>query len=493
MLGAYSSAGYKSHQVSLDKSFEASTPSFAFSLLHLILPALVAFQIYSIFRFPSCAGRISEIFNPSLPSTAVLPFLRWSHFRQIQIFAAVFFPPCAGRTSEIFNSSLPRFLLALAVLQTNSILLCCLSFLRWPHFRQNLLFTTAFFPFALAAFRTWDGDFRSNSMSSHILHNGEPLSSQGYPRSYDEAFHGKPFLIYARNRGLYSYTPAQILSSLIRYIEWLRNPDADMNTMEGPRKLQARGLLLWKELESGKFKWNDTKGLLEAYSCCFDFLFFGGLLKGLYKIKFVDPATIRGANGTCSWPRSFEHGFEIEITLSNRRGRESFESLDQPSQLRKYLGTLVHEMAHAVFHLYCCYRCSLCSSRYEYEVGTSGHSMVWQKLAMTIEDVLNQCPVFIGAVAFDLTRSRSFFLEYHGDEYFKPNIRLQNTLTVRQLIGLKLDGRTTRRIKGLLQVRDTQRAANRRKDVAGRRRKLKSKTEVQGGRVSKSNTPRSRH
>lgn len=74
-----------------------------------------------------------------------------------------------------------------------------------------------------------------------------------------------------------------------------------------------------------------TEELLYFYSKCFDDLFFGGILKGFYKILFVDPEMIPGANGRCAYYGPFEHGFEIQITLSNRQGILSFESLDRPS------------------------------------------------------------------------------------------------------------------------------------------------------------------
>lgn len=118
--------------------------------------------------------------------------------------------------------------------------------------------------------------------------------------------------------------------------------------------------------------------------------------------------------------------------------------------------------------------------------------MPWQKLAMSIEDVVNQSPDFIGAIPFDLHRSTSFILEYHGDETFSPNTSLQNSLTIGQLRGLRLDRHTTARIKGLLQARDIQRTVTRRKNAADRRRKLKSKKGVQGG-TSRSSRSSSRH
>lgn len=201
-----------------------------------------------------------------------------------------------------------------------------------------------------------------------------------------------------------------------------------------------------------------------------------------------------GLDGKCSWRRPFEHGFEIQISVTNKRRSESFRSLDKPSRRRNYISTLIHEMVHAVFQLYCCQTCTPCNDRYINEVGTSGHGMPWQKLAISIEDVLNQCPVFIGTVAFDLGRSEAFCQDYCGDAKFLANTSLQDSLTIRQLEGLKQDTWAFEEIEDLLRIRNMKRAAARRRDAAARRKGLKQKKKgVLGGRTSKSNWPHSRH
>lgn len=246
-----------------------------------------------------------------------------------------------------------------------------------------------------------------------MMHDGKPLYSHGYPRPFDKAFHGRSFKRHTRPLGLYSYRPAQISSSLIKYIERLHNPDPKLKKM--PRRRQVLGLLSWKNLESrgyggtGSLQNPNTELLLHAYSECFDNLFFGGVLHGFYKIRFVDPSLIPGFDGKCCWRRSFEHGFEIDIILSDRRNNKLFEALDRPSQLRGYLGTLLHEMTHAVFQLYCCHTCTSCNKRYKREVGASGHSMQWQKLAISIEDTINQCPDLIGGGTFTCIGQIRFF------------------------------------------------------------------------------------
>lgn len=316
----------------MSKVFKASAPSFT----HPPTPYL------------PCAGRSSIL-------RCLLSFSRWPHFNQLRLFS--------------------------------------LSFLRWPHLKQTRLFSLSFIPsrtgriqtnstlqsfLPSCAGRIFDlrRRFQSNSMSSCRLHNGEPLSSHRYPRAFDENFHGKPFRIYTGKRGLYSYKAAQISASLIRYTEQLRDLDHELDPklkgMHNQKKRQIQALKQWKFLELREYEFSSTKELLDFYSRCFDDLFFGGVLRGFYGFLFVDPEAIPDAYGTCGFHGPFEHGFEIEITLSNRRGNECFESLDEPSQLRKYLGTLLHEMTHAVFQLYCCHTCVSCKGGPDMELGNQG-------------------------------------------------------------------------------------------------------------------------
>jgi hypothetical protein len=229
---------------------------------------------------------------------------------------------------------------------------------------------------------------------------------------------------------------------------------------------QIQGLQRWKTLESGTYRHLSIEEQLHQYSECLDDLFFGGLLKGFYKIRFVDDAKVLLEKwGSCdahmhsSFP--YSHGYELHIDIVNRTHAHSFRCLDRPSQLKNYLGTLLHEMVHAVFGLYCCYDCSLCVTRFKDEVGTSGHSMAWQKLAMSIEHAFNHYPGLMSGWTYDLGRSPAFVLEYKGDRDFRANKTLQDSLTVRQLLRLDLEPWTTRQIRGLLQTRDTERTVRR--------------------------------
>lgn len=298
-----------------------------------------------------------------------------------------------------------------------------------------------------------------------MMHAGKPLCSHGNPRPCDKAFHGKPLHICSRRRGLYSYTPKQISSSLIRYTKQLSNLDPKRKSMQ----TRTQGLQRWKILESREtYRHLSTEEQLHQYSECLDDLFFGGLLKGFYKIRFLDDAKLLKVKyGSCSahmyssFP--YGHGYELHIDILNRTHSHSFQRLDRPSQLKSYLGTLVHEMVHAVFALYSCYDCSPCVTRFTDEVGTSGHGMLWQKLAMSIEHALNHHPDLMNGWTYDLGRSRSFVLEYNGNPSFPANKTLQNSLTIRQLGELKLDSSTTWQIRGLLQTRDTQRTVYRKR------------------------------
>lgn len=326
----------------------------------------------------------------------------------------------------------------------------------------------------------------------NLLHNGKPLSSHGYFRSFDETFHGKPFFMHTPKRGLYSYKPAQISKSLIKYTEELRNPNPKVKRTVRQLNLQHNGLRQWKRLELRKYEHRGAEELLCDYAKCFDNLFFGGVLERFYKISFVEPALTPGVIGVCSSGCSFEHGFEIDIKITNTQPSGSLQSLDEQSQRRDYLGVLIHEMVHAAFQLYCCRTCTPCEDRHSNEVGTSGHSMSWQRLAKSIENVLNQLPVFIGAGTWDLARSRSFCLEYNGNADFDANVNLQDSLSIRQLEGLKLDFPSFTNIRDQIQIRKKKRAAARRREAKARKEWEPKKT-VRGGRISKPKRLSSRH
>lgn len=317
-------------------------------------------------------------------------------------------------------------------------------------------------------------------LSCDILHDGKPLSSHGYPRPFDRAYHGKRFMIYTRKRGLYSYKPAQISSSLIRYIKQLHNLDPKIKRMQK----QARGLRQWKRLELGWYKLLGTEDLLHAYSKCFDNLFFAGLLKGFYKIRFVDDTSIKDRLGKCASHRhannfSFGHPYEIDIEIVE---------IHKPSQLKNYLGTLLHEMTHAVFELYCCYSCSECIGRFDDELGRLGHAMLWQNLSISISNVLDNSSDFAPTGTIEVGRSESFHYEYWASK------KLQSSLTIRQLGRLNLQAWTTHEIRRHIQARDKkQRATTQSKNAAARGKKPKSKTDVLGGRDSRSGRSNSRH
>ncbi|KFY01641.1 hypothetical protein O988_02622 [Pseudogymnoascus sp. VKM F-3808] len=324
-------------------------------------------------------------------------------------------------------------------------------------------------------------------MSSTILHDGKPLSSHGYPRPFDKEFHGKPLEIYNGRPGLYSYKPEQVSSSLIEYIQHLHNPD-EMETEQKENHSQGLGLQQWKSLESGEHKNLGIGELLRLYAKCFDLLFFGGLLKGFYRISFLDSTIMPPFTwGQCCSGWKFKHGFEIEIRISNMRHIESFQVLDEPAQLRKLLGTLAHEMVHAVFQLYCCRTCDPCIVKESRKVGPSGHSVLWQELAISVEDTLNKCPLFTGGGAFDLNRSYSFFREFNGDEDCDCNVYLQDSLTQRQLGNLRLSARTNGKIEAQIRDRDFKRRQEARKKAKP------SEAVVLKGRVSKANSIGPRH
>lgn len=412
-------------------------------------------------------------------------------------------PPCAGR------NSIPRYLLSfLRWPHFKQILLFSLSFLRWPHFRDIRLFTAHFrfcagriadrsisslpsFLPALAAFSTWDRDFQFSGMS--LL---TPLSP-GELCFFDEDSHGTSSQKFPFAFRLYSQTPERLSSSLVAYIGELHNSSSPSEIT----LMQIQGIQRWKDLSSVGYSHLTTEEHLQLYSECINDIFFGRLLKGLYKLSVVDIKTIPGAlalvrpNDSPSHPETLPSRRTPEVFI--KIGKESDESPEPHCRLallKYYLELLLHEMVHAVFIVYCCQTCPSCAVKYKDEVGCSGHSILWQRVANAIESAVNRNECFrIHKGHFDLYRSRSFHLEYTTN----PNLR--ETLTIYQLGSLNLngwtsrDGPTTTEIQDLLQVRDKQRSVIRRKKAAeDRKRGPQPKPSVAGGRISKSNRPNPR-
>jgi hypothetical protein len=120
--------------------------------------------------------------------------------------------------------------------------------------------------------------------------------------------------------------------------------------------------------------------------------FFGALTKDFCELKFVEEVGVSREE----WHRNSTHDDAEGYTTDPRRrlfyqGRTKisiFEQKDDVSKatlLRRYLGTLLHEMIHAFIHIYICLPPS-CEAQTAQLEGSSGHGITWHRLAKAFEE-----------------------------------------------------------------------------------------------------------
>ena len=135
--------------------------------------------------------------------------------------------------------------------------------------------------------------------------------------------------------------------------------------------------------------WNVQK-YFELFNKIF---FFGALTKDFCELKFVEEVGVSREE----WHRNSTHEDVEGHTTDPRRHRlcyqgctkiSIFEQKDDVSKatlLRRYLGTLLHEMIHAFIHIYICLSPS-CEAQTAQLEGSGGHGITWHRLALAFEE-----------------------------------------------------------------------------------------------------------
>jgi hypothetical protein len=134
--------------------------------------------------------------------------------------------------------------------------------------------------------------------------------------------------------------------------------------------------------------WNVQK-YFELFNKIF---FFGALTEDFCELKFVEEVGVSREE----WHRNSTHDDAEGYTTDPRRrlryrGRTKisiFEQKDDVSKatlLRRYLGTLLHEMIHAFIHIYICLSPS-CEAQTAQLEGSGGHGITWHRLALAFEE-----------------------------------------------------------------------------------------------------------
>ena len=143
----------------------------------------------------------------------------------------------------------------------------------------------------------------------------------------------------------------------------------------------------------------DPKSQLEDLKLFFDIfndVFFNGLLKGLCQFELLSSSNMqdrvgRPCVGCCyttvpGTERDKRYRIEKPWALLSIREQDSHETRwrSRGFLLKEYLGTLLHEMLHAMFTLYTCWCFSGCYQKGR-KLRLIGHHMEWQRAAHAIE------------------------------------------------------------------------------------------------------------
>ena len=152
-------------------------------------------------------------------------------------------------------------------------------------------------------------------------------------------------------------------------------------------KIQAlnRWKVLIPELLDGGY-WRDTEfDIKNIFFVLDDFLFLGALRERC-RVEWVDERTTGWLQHKIGWCEPAE--------VTNREPTQWIR-LIRPTgakqrSVQEILGTLMHEMCHAIFAFKCgCYRCRCPLNKMNGE-GLSGHGPSWDKLRRSIEKTANQ-------------------------------------------------------------------------------------------------------
>ena len=128
--------------------------------------------------------------------------------------------------------------------------------------------------------------------------------------------------------------------------------------------------------------WRETEFELEDYFHVFDDFFFLRALRYSCRVEWVDECKIgwkRNMAGWCEWAEETNQGPVQWIRLVR-------PTTKKPRTIQDTLGTLMHEMCHAIFAFKCRCICCTCPLNKMNGEGLGGHGPSWEKLKRAVED-----------------------------------------------------------------------------------------------------------
>ena len=175
----------------------------------------------------------------------------------------------------------------------------------------------------------------------------------------------------------YEYSAIQLAEAFDKIISGYMDSEIKKQALE-------RWSVLHQELLDGPY-WRDSEfDLKDIFFVLDDFLFLGAL-RDSCRVEWVDKRItgwFQHKIGWCNMAEETNRGPTQWIRLVR-------PTVDQQRSVQEILGTLMHEMCHAIFAFKCgCYRCR-CPLNQMYSEGLSGHGPSWDKLRRSIEKTAN--------------------------------------------------------------------------------------------------------
>lgn len=155
----------------------------------------------------------------------------------------------------------------------------------------------------------------------------------------------------------------------------------------------------------------ESTELLDRYYQTFNAIFFGNLLlphrcRWIF-LPFSHPEWQQTLLGWVDQPRRFPATYNPSSVFAAIRITERDHGRHPVGRLGSYIGTLLHEMLHAFITIHSCF-CNTCRASATWSRGTTGHGLIWLRLADLFENFSSRTL----ALNIDVGIRNSFAVEF---------------------------------------------------------------------------------
>lgn len=176
------------------------------------------------------------------------------------------------------------------------------------------------------------------------------------------------------------HTPEELTRALKEFVSSRKYN----NKNYGINSTQRTGITEYKHLRALSSPEHPDEKLLKKYYLAFNKIFFLRALKNIAVIQVQQSHPRR--LGDCSSHRAGSGNVPPNAACLIRIYRQTAWFPNNDARLEGYLGTLCHEMLHAMYALYCCDCSEPCRGNFKTLVGDGGHQPAWQTAALAIEN-----------------------------------------------------------------------------------------------------------